>query len=214
MDENDFKTRLIEWLINPKDSFIPTTPVIKLYGEPGKIKIIKHEHEHLIYENIKPMEMSDELYTKLKERMGMNDSDVLKFIQGTYKQYLKGIRKQISDMQKGWSKIWAHQRANIVMNKLNYTDVYQICDLCNDRRIPIEIILKVVFNKNSKYGDYRRIKQKSEIYVDPRILKAIADKKKREEYKEKFKTTPINKIILPDRFHKQDQDNLEKVQNM
>lgn len=172
MDENDFRQKLIDWGISVKSSFVPTTASIRLYGHTEKTFIVSKDNQHLIYDNIKPMELSDELYKKLSENMKMNDIQILKFVQKSYVQYLKDTRKQIVMIQKDWSRNFAHYRARVVIEKLGYDNIYHICDLTNSRVVPIEILLKIMFDVYSKYGEHRRIKDKSEVYIDPRVLRA------------------------------------------
>lgn len=186
MNEFDFRQRLYGWSIDVTSALVPTSAEIRLYGQESKTKIIPEEHEHLIYDCIKPLEISDELYKKLSENMKMTDPQILRFVHKTYCQNLKDIRKSILKLQKEWSRNYAHFRAKQLMKNLEYEDVYHICDLDNQRIVPIELILKIIFDISSKYGDHRRIKNKSEIYVDPRVMQAYEDIKKHKLYVEDF----------------------------
>ena len=181
MDETMFRQKLIDWGISPKDTILPTTAEYKLYGEERKRKIIPKEHESLIYTNIKDLEISDELYEKLSKGMGMTDPQVLGFIHKTYIMHLKELRKRVINLQKDWSRNFAHFRAHQVISNLNYDNIYHICDLVNQRLVPIELVLKIIFNIDSKYGDHRRIKDKTEIFVDARVLRIYNDKKSEEQ---------------------------------
>jgi len=171
MNEFEFKKQLFDWRISEKATIIPTTAEILLYGQHNKTRIISKEHQHLIYECIKPLEIPDDLYKRLSEEMKLTDPQILKFVQKTYEQKLRDIRKSILKIQRDWSKNWCQYRAKKVIKILEYDDVYAICDLANHRIVPIELILKMVFNVLSKYGQHRRIKSKEEVYMDPRVLK-------------------------------------------
>ena len=172
MDEKTFKQQLIDWRLNVRDAIIPTSGGIRLYSQSKKTKIIPGKHEYLIYACVKPFQCSDELYIKLKDTMHLNDDEVLAFLHAEYDQHLKDIRKQIIKLQRTWSKSFAQTRAKLVIQILEYDNVYHICDLAIERIVPIELILKSVFQVTSKYGDHRRVKEKNEIYMDPRVIKA------------------------------------------
>ena len=178
MDENLFKQQLINWRMNVRDAIVPTSGRIKLYGQEQKTKIIQSKHEHLVYACIKHFECSDELYKKLTDTMHLNDNEVLAFLHKEYNQYLKDIRKRIIKLQRQWSKSFAQKRAKLVIQTLEYENVFHICDLTIERIVPIELILNLVFSTTSNYGDHRRIKEKNEIYMDPRVLHAYNELKR------------------------------------
>jgi len=181
MNEESFKQQLISCHMKVRDAIVPTSAQILLYGHTEKIRIVHPTHEELIYACIKSLEdPSDELYQKLTQTLGYTDLQVLEYLQNIYEAYLKDIRKAIIGVQKDWSKNFCQYRANQVIEKLRYTDIVPICDLVNERLVPIELILKVVFDIDSQYGDHRRKKDKTEVYIDPRVLKYITDKKTRD----------------------------------
>ncbi len=177
MNEIEFKQQLFKWQIREKAFIIPTSAEILLYGHHDKTKIISKEHQYLIYECIKPLEIPDDLYKRLAEEMKLTDPQILKFVQKTYEQKLKDIRKSILKIQRDWSRNFLHYRARKIIKHLEYDDIYALCDLANYRIVPIELILKMVFNVKSNYGDYRRKKDKEEVHVDPRTLKIWLDRK-------------------------------------
>ncbi len=173
MDQITFKQKLYDWQMNVRDTIIPTSATIKLYGQNHKTRVIPVKQEHLIYDNIRKLgQIEDSLYNRLSVEMKMSDAQILKFVQDDYDKYLKGIRKQIIMLQRNWNKFFAQKRAKQIMSVLKYENIYHVCDLSNERLIPIEIILKIVFSIESKYGDHRRIKEKSEVYMDTRVLHA------------------------------------------
>ena len=191
MNENDFRTQMWKWNIAVKSSMVPTALEFLLYGQTSKSRIIKTEHEPLVYQHIKLLEISDELYKKLTTgEMKLTDPQVLKFVQKTYIEYLKGTRREILQLQREWSRNFAHFRAKIVIKHLDYENIYEICDLVNERIVPIELILKSVFQVSSRYGDHRRIKKHEEIFVDPRVIQLYEHRKdvnkKHAEYVKKF----------------------------
>ncbi len=191
MDEIEFRNKMYSWNIAVKSTMVPTALEFLLYGQTSKTLIIKREHEHLIYQNIKPLEISDQLYKKLSQgEMKLTDPQVLKFVQKTYIEYLKGTRREILQLQREWSRNFAHFRAKMIMKHLEYKDIYPLCDLVNERIVPIELILKSVFSVSSNYGDHRRIKKHEEIFVDPRVLQLYEHRKdvdkKHAEYVKKF----------------------------
>jgi len=177
MDEILFLKQMREWNMKPRDATVPTSAAIILYGQLEKTKVIRKEHEHLIYACVKDLEVSDTLYKKLTQEMKYDDVQVLKFVQDTYEQYLKDIRKRILSLQKLWSKNWCQFRATQVIHILKYEDLLPICDLAHDRLVPIELVLKVVFDIKSEYGDHRRKKSKAEVTIDPRVLKVYNEQK-------------------------------------
>lgn len=178
MNELNFRQQLYDWKVIVRNAIIPTTVDIKLYGHVNKTRIIKPDHEHLIYSGIKPLEISDKLYQQLTTgESKLTDTEILKFIHKTYIEYLVDIRKRILKLQKDWSKNYAHFRAKKVITLLKYENIYHICDLVNNRIVPIELILKTIFNIDSKYGDHRRVKEKSEVFIDPRVLQMYNDRK-------------------------------------
>ena len=170
MNEFEFRKQLFNWKIVEKNSMIPTSAEILLYGQHIKKKVISEKHQHLVYAHIKPLEISDELYKHLSETVKLTDDKILIMVQKTYLQYLKNTRKQILSLQREWNRNYAQFRANKVIRNLEYKDIYAICDLVHERIVPIELILKIVFDISSKYGDHRRIKEKEEIFMDPRVL--------------------------------------------
>ena len=178
MDEISFKSQLFKWRMNVRDAIIPTSGKIKLYGEGTKTKIISKDHEYLIYACVKPLKIEDELYNKLSEQMKMNDTQILEFVHAEHDQYLKDIRKQIITIQRAWSRGFSQYRARQVIQILGYENIYHICDLAIQRIVPIEILLHQVFNISSTYGDHRRIKDKVEVYMDPRVLKTYTELKR------------------------------------
>jgi len=162
-----------------------------LYGQKSKTRIVKKEHEYLIYMNIKLMEISDGLYKQLTTGdTKLTDPQVLKFVQKNYIVYLRSTRREILLLQREWSRNFAHFRAKMIIKHLEYKDIYPICDLVNERIVPIELILKSVFSVSSKYGDHRRIKKHEEIFVDPRVLQLYEHRKdadrKHAEYIKKY----------------------------
>ncbi len=178
MDEISFKTLLSEWRMKSRDVIIPTSGLVLLYGQKHKVKIIPTRHEDLIYTCVKRLEdPSDELYNKLTQKLGYDNLQVLKYIQDIYESYLIDIRKSIRKLQSEWSRSFCQGRANKIIGILGYDNILPICDLVNDRLVPIELVLKVTFNIDSKYGDHRRKKDKSEVYIDPRVQKFINDRK-------------------------------------
>ncbi len=178
MNENDFRNQLWSWNIAVKSSMVPTALEFLLYGQQLKSRIIKKDHEHLIYRNIKALEISDELYKKLSQgEMKLTDPQVLRFVQKTYIEYLKGTRREILQLQREWSRNFAHFRAKMIIKHLAYKDIYPLCDLVNERIVPIELILKAVFQVSSKYGDHRRIKKHEEIFIDQRVLQLYEHRK-------------------------------------
>lgn len=177
MNELEFRQQLFGWNIRERTAIIPTSPEILLYGQTSKTKVISKEHQHLIYACVKPLEISDELYKNLSEQMKLSDIEVLKFVQKTYEQYLKDIRVEILSFQRLWSRNFVHYRATKVIKVLQYNDIYAICDLANQRILPIELILKTVFDVSSNYGDHRRKKSKEEIRIDPWVLQTWTDMK-------------------------------------
>jgi len=170
MNEIEFRKQLFDWKITERTTIIPTTAEIRLYGQKLKTKIILKEHQYLIYKCIEPLEIPDDLYKRLSEEMKLTDFQILKFVQKTYQQKLMDIRKSILKIQRDWSRNWCRYRAKRIINDLKYDDIYAICDLANHRIVPIELILKIVFDVSSKYGEYRRIKDKEEVYMDSRVL--------------------------------------------
>jgi len=184
MNEFEFRQKLHEWQIDVKGAMLPTSAEVLLYGQRHKTRIISEIHEHAIYGNIKPLEITDELYHRLQDTMKLDDRQILKFIHKGYIQYLRDIRKKIVELQKSWSRNYCQFRAKQVIAALRYDDIYHICDLADQRIVPIELVLKLVFNVNSFYGEFRRVKDKSEIFVDPRVLQT-------------FKYIKDNKLNLP-----------------
>ncbi len=178
MDELSFRKQLFDWNMNVRDTIIPTSGGFVLYGNVIKTKIVSKDQEYLIYACIKHLKISDDLYNKLSNQMKMDDIAILKFVQDEYDQYLKDIRRQIIMCQRRWSRSFAQARAYKIMEILDYENIYHICDLVYNRIIPIELILKSVFNVSSNYGDHRRTKEKSEIQIDSRVLKAYNEKMK------------------------------------
>lgn len=190
MNEKSFRQQLNSYRMKVRDVIVPTSAEILLYGHKEKVKIIHEDHEELIYACVKKLENpSDELYEKLTQTLGYSDLQVLEYLQNIYEGYLKDIRKAIINIQKDWSKNFCQYRATKIIEELKYNDIVPICDLVNDRLVPIELILKNVFNVDSNYGDHRRKKDKSEVYIDPRVLKYVKDKKAREL---EYGTGPIN----------------------
>ena len=171
MNEIDFKAQLAKWQIRVRDAIVPTTTSIVLFGHKAKTKIITKEHEHLVYSCLRPLESpTDEVYKDLTERLKYNDAEVLKFIQEPYEQYLKSVKRQITVLQKEWSRNYCQFRAMQVMNVLEYDNIIAICDMSDNRLVPIELVLKTVFGISSEYGEHRRVKDKTEVYIDPRVL--------------------------------------------
>lgn len=170
MDEFEFRKQLFDWNIVEKSTIIPTSAEILLFGQHIKKRVIPEKHQHLIYAHIKPLEISDELYKDLSEKMKLTDDKILIMVQKTYLQYLKNTRKRILSLQREWNRNYAQFRATKAIKILKYNDIYAICDLSNERIVPIELILKIVFNVSSNYGDHRRIKEKEEVFMDPRVL--------------------------------------------
>lgn len=195
MDEINFRQKLVDWRMTVRTAIVPTTACVRLYGQTDKTSIIPSKHEHLIYTCLKTLEISDELYKKLSNEMKLSDDKVLKFVHKTYEQYLKDIRRNIIKLQKQWSKNYAHFRAKQVITKLKYENIYHICDLSNERIVPIELILKVLFDITSTYGEHRRIKDKEEIYMDPRVLQLYNNRKDEErKHKEYIRKYELNKL--------------------
>ncbi len=186
MNERDFMQKLVEWNIGVKAQWVPTTAEITLYGQTGKTRIIPGIHEHLIYECIKELEISDELYNSLSEKMKLSDPQILNQVSKTYCQYLKDIRRQLVMLQKMWSRNFAHYRANQLITHLKYDDIWYICDLNNQRIVPIELVLQMIFKKSSSYGDHRRKKQHSEIEIDPRVMHTYNIRKENAQRKEEY----------------------------
>ncbi len=179
MDQFDFRQKLLSWGMNARNPIIPTIGEIKLYGHHRKTKIISPDQEHLIYACIKPFEISQELFDSLHTKLKMTDVDILHYCQKIYEHYLKATRRQILSLQKDWSRNFAQFRAKQIIRNLAYDDIYNICDLANDRIVPIELILKKVFEVTTKYGDHRRMKSKDEVYVDPRVMEVYKDLKQK-----------------------------------
>lgn len=178
MNEKSFKTQLTEWRMKSRDAIVPSSALVLLYGQKEKTKIIQVQHEEALYSCVKGLEdPSDDLYNKLTQELKYTDLQVLEYIQEVYEDYLKDIRKSIKKLQSTWSKSYSQDRANLIINILGYDSIVAICDLVNDRLVPIELILQSVFQVHSEYGDHRRKKDKSEVYIDPRVLKAYNDHK-------------------------------------
>lgn len=175
MNELEFIQQLHTWKIDVKSTMVPTTAEHKLYGHLDKTRIIAAENDYLIYSYVKPLEVTESMYKRLSEEAKLNDLQILKTVQDTYIAYLKDIRKKIISLQREWSKNYCQFRATQVINELDYEDIYHICDLAHERIIPIEVILKVLFNVETKYGQYRRIKRHDEIQMDSRVLKTFND---------------------------------------
>lgn len=169
--------QLLSWQMNLRDAIVPTSQTTKLYGQTTRIKIVTPEHEHVIYDNLDKMTISDSLYKELKEAQKMTPNQILSYIQNIYEGYLKGVKKQLRKLQGEWSRSFAQRRASIIIRELGFEDIYQVCDLVNERRVPIELILKRLFNKKCNYGDHRKLKDKSEITVDFRVLQVVKDLK-------------------------------------
>lgn len=177
MDELGFKHQLAKWLIRERVTIIPTSNEVRLYGQQHKTRIISKEHEHLIYASIKDLEINEDLYKQLSEQQHLTDHQCLVFVQKTYEEYLKGIRTSIRQLQSSWSRNFCQFRATQVITHLEYSDIYEICDLVDQRIVPIELVLKVIFDVNTKYGEHRRIKQHDEVHVDERVLRRFNDLK-------------------------------------
>lgn len=175
MDENEFIEKLSYWQIKERPAIIPTSGKVLLYGDHQTNKIVLPQHEYLIYACVDSMKMSDELFKELTEKKKFTELQCLQYVQENYMLYLKSIKKKIVKIQKAWSKNFCHNRAKMIFNHLDYKDVYFVCDLVNDRLVPIELILRIVFDKSSKYGDHREFKKREDVYVDPRVLKVYKE---------------------------------------
>ncbi len=175
MNESDFIIQITHYQLKVRDVIIPTTAKILLYGNREKTRIIIPEHHEHFYSLIKKMELTDERQEDL-HNLGQSDTQILITIQDEYDSYIKEIRKQIIALQKSWSNGWTQQRAGFLIDYLNYRNIFHICDLVIQRNVPYELILELVFNIKSTYGQFRTETPKKDIYVDPRVTEMLAGK--------------------------------------
>ena len=175
MKESDFIEQITHYQLKVRDVIIPTTSSILLYGHQEKTKIIIPAHHEHFYSLIKKMELTDERQEELKN-LGQSDSQILSTVQVEYDSYLKEIRKQIIALQKSWSNSWTQQRAGFLIDYLKYRNIFHICDLVIQRNVPYELILELIFDVQSTYGQYRTQTPKADIYVDPRVQKVLEGK--------------------------------------
>ena len=172
MNETDFVAKITHYGLKVRDVIIPTSASILLYGNKEKTKIIVPEHHEHFYGLIKPMELSDERQADL-EKLGKSDLQILKIVQDEYDTYIKSIRKKVMSLQKSWSDSFAQQRASYLIDYLHYDNIYHVCDLVVQRNVPYELILELVFDVKSIYGEFRSETPHKDIYVDPRIRKVL-----------------------------------------
>jgi len=172
MNEIDFIEQITHYGLKVRDVIIPTSAVILLYGDKQKTKIIKTEHHEHFYSLVKKLEISDSRMTHLRNN-GMTDIEILNTVRSEYDAYLKELRRQIISLQKSWSDSYAQQRAKYIIDYLGYRNIYWICELVVQRNVPYELVLELIFETKSIYGQFRTPKPKKDIYVDPRIKKVL-----------------------------------------
>lgn len=175
MNEQDFKEHILHYGLKLRDVIVPTTASYLKYGDTEKTKIIDPTHHEHFYSLLKKIDtgLSDDRLNYLRAA-NYSDNDIINIIVSEYDTYLKTLRKQIITLQKTWSSNWANERALMLVNKLDYKNIYHICDLTIERNVPYELILKLVFNIDSTYGQFRTPTPKEKIYIDPRIKKTLA----------------------------------------
>lgn len=172
MIETDFVEQITHYGLKVRETIIPTSASILLYGNKEKTKIIFPEHHEHFYSLIKSMELTDERQRNL-ESLGKSEMQILKIVQDEYDQYIKDIKKQIITLQKSWSNSRAHERAGYLIDYLKYRSIYHICDLVIQRNVPYELILELIFEIKSIYGQFRSETSHDKIYVDPRIAQML-----------------------------------------
>ena len=176
MNEVDFIEEMTHYGLKIRDVIIPTSASILLYGDKEKTRIIDtKQHEHF-YSLIKTIQDSlpDERLAQL-QKIGKSDMQIIVIIQSEYDSYLKDTRRKIMSLQKSWSDSFAQQRARYIIDYLKYRNIFHICDLVNQRSVPYELILDLIFEIKSKYGEFRTETPRDEIYVDPRIREVLKE---------------------------------------
>lgn len=174
MNENDFREHVTHYRLKDRDTIIPTTASILLLGHQRKTRIIEEQHHEHFYSLVKDIKsfLPDERLAELRKQK-LDDDEILDLVTEEYDAYLKDLRKQIIALQKSWSKSYAHERAGYLIDYLGYTNIYHICDLVVQRNVPYELILELIFNVKSTYGEFRTPTPKEDIYIDPRIKKVL-----------------------------------------
>lgn len=167
----DFQNLLLRWHIQPTKTLVPTESRVRNFKTNKKIKIIADEHEATFYKYLDELHITDTRYKALLDK-GLTPKDILIELHGEYKEYLRNITKQLKALQRLWTNFYPHERSRYVIKHLEddgYAKFNSLCDLVHSKRVPFELVLKLMFQVSSMYGDYRPKRTIEQLAIEPYV---------------------------------------------
>ena len=131
----------------PRSAVIPTSQTVVFYKEglKHKEKVIDEKYHEIFYSYLMPM-----LQARYDKDHDKEDIE----------QLLNELKTKIRRSQKFWSKSYAKERASRVIRSLHVYNAIHIVDLTNNSKVPIELLIKDLFDKTVYYGTVRPVKTK------------------------------------------------------